>query len=238
MSQEAKNVGLPLIKPAISFANQTFLAHFLLLLGAFYVAGTVCQIFTLFLNEHLRTLLVIIYGSFFAGGLIKIFLAFCDGSNPQFSDLFSKTNLFWKFLCAHVIVFVACGIGLVLLVLPGLFLAIRFSFYAPAIADRNLGPIEALKYSWEITAGRFWKLVLFNLATIGMLFIPAIIIGILVSFASRMIASIVQVPATSLSEPITGLVTPILFIWWQLADLHVYRQLSPPYGGDATVATT
>ncbi|PWT94527.1 MAG: hypothetical protein C5B53_12900 [Candidatus Melainabacteria bacterium] len=234
----SQDVAVPEIRPAISFANKTFREHFLLLLGAFYIAGTICQSLTLFLDEHLRSLVVIIYGSFFAGGLINIFLGFCDGGNPKFSILFSKTKLFWKFLCAHLLALLACGLGFLLLVIPGVILMIRLSLYAPAIAERELGPLAALKYSWQITSGRFWKLVLFNLAAVGILFIPAIITGILVSIVTTTIASIMHMRATSLSEFFTGLAMPVLFIWWQLMAIHCYRQLSPPYKSEATVATT
>jgi hypothetical protein len=238
MSEEAKIVNPPLIQPAISFATKAYGEHLLFLLGAFYVAVTVCQTVSLLLNEDVRWLPALIYDSFFTGGLIMIFLAVCDGQNPKFSVLFSKARIFWKYLCAHALVFLACAIGICLLVIPGVILTIRFSFYVPAIAERDLGPIAALKYSWEITRGKFWKLVLFNLVTIAILIVPSIIAGLLISFISGTVASITHQRATSLSEFVTGLATPFLFIWWQLAFLHCYRQLSPPYQSEGTVATT
>lgn len=42
-------------------------------------------------------------------------------------------------------------------------LAIRFSFVNQVIADKNLGIIEALKYSWKITENHFWDIVVFHI---------------------------------------------------------------------------
>lgn len=54
--------------------------------------------------------------------------------------------------------------GFVLVVLPLLFLvAIRFAVAGPAVVIDGLGPLTALKESWRITSGRFWKVFWFLL---------------------------------------------------------------------------
>ena len=42
-------------------------------------------------------------------------------------------------------------------------LAVRFSFVNQAIVDKNLGIIEALKYSWKITENHFWDIIVFHI---------------------------------------------------------------------------
>ena len=58
-------------------------------------------------------------------------------------------------------------IGLVCLVVPGIYLALRYGQYMYAIADRNLGPLEALKYSSDLTEGN--RMSLFALAILSFL---------------------------------------------------------------------
>ena len=44
-------------------------------------------------------------------------------------------------------------LGFLFLIIPGIILAIRFSFFQQAIVEKRLGPIESLKYSWNLTRG-------------------------------------------------------------------------------------
>lgn len=46
------------------------------------------------------------------------------------------------------------GVGLLLLVLPGLYLAVRLAFAAPAVAVEGRGPIEGLRTGWAASKGR------------------------------------------------------------------------------------
>jgi uncharacterized membrane protein len=55
--------------------------------------------------------------------------------------------------------------GMLLLVVPGIYLALRFGQYLNAIVDRDLGVIDALKYSSRITRGN--RLNLFGLGIVA-----------------------------------------------------------------------
>ncbi len=50
--------------------------------------------------------------------------------------------------------------GLFLLVLPGIYLAIRLSLAVPAVAVEQLGPVAALRRSWALTASaQLWRVL-------------------------------------------------------------------------------
>jgi len=53
-----------------------------------------------------------------------------------------------------LVAYVAVLVGLVALVVPGLFLAVAFLFAHARVAVADDGPIEALRASWRLTAGR------------------------------------------------------------------------------------
>jgi uncharacterized membrane protein len=69
-------------------------------------------------------------------------------------------------------------------------LAIKFRFYRYFIIDQRLGPIEALKRSYEITAGSEWELFLFYLLIIGVNLLGALAcgIGLLATVPASMVA--------------------------------------------------
>lgn len=72
-------------------------------------------------------------------------------------------------------------IGGVLLLVTGLlviYLWIRFALAAPALVLERIGPIQALRRSWRLTAGQFWRLFgITLLATIAAGLVAAIVIA-------------------------------------------------------------
>lgn len=75
----------------------------------------------------------------------------------------------------------AVGLGLVLLIIPGVYLAVRFAFAeAAVIAEGTSGP-AALRRSYELTRGRFWPV--FGLISLCiLLFIPLLVVSVLVAY--------------------------------------------------------
>lgn len=89
-----------------------------------------------------------------------------------------------------IVVGILIGVGLVLLVLPGIFLAITFLFLRQeiAVADKNF--IEAMSGSWNLTAGN--RLELFALVVF------LVVISAVVSFVVGFLGSSVAVDAVSI----------------------------------------
>jgi hypothetical protein len=46
-----------------------------------------------------------------------------------------------------------------LYVVPGLYVAIAFSFAAPAAVTENLSPLAAIARGWRVARGRWWSLL-------------------------------------------------------------------------------
>lgn len=58
---------------------------------------------------------------------------------------------------ASIIVFVSVMVGMMLLVIPGIFLAISFAFYLFAVGVEDAGAVEALRRSWGLASGNRLK---------------------------------------------------------------------------------
>lgn len=65
------------------------------------------------------------------------------------------------YLLAVLLITPATTIGLLLLVVPGLYLFARMFLMGPAIVIEGLGAVAALRRSWAMTADCAWTLVLF-----------------------------------------------------------------------------
>ncbi|TET34225.1 MAG: hypothetical protein E3J72_14790 [Planctomycetota bacterium] len=123
-------------------------------------------------------------------GKIKISLDFCDGIPAKLSDLFMCAPLLVKFILATIVYMIISMIGFLLLVIPGIYWALRFQFYGYFIVEKDVGPIEALRLSYEITGGQAWSLFVFAIVCflINLLGFICLVIGLLVSIPITMLA--------------------------------------------------
>ena len=131
-------------------------------------------------------------------GMIRIVLKLADGQQPRFADLFGSARLLWRWIAVQILVLLIVCAGLVLFIIPGYVWAIRFGFAPIIIVDSDVGVIESLRRSSEITQGRRLSLFAFELLVTVLIMVGtcALLVGLLVAL------------------PIAA-----------LARVHVYRQL-------------
>jgi uncharacterized membrane protein len=100
-------------------------------------------------------------------GQLIFFVKIARGQQAEVSDIFSGGPFFFKALGANILVTLCIVLGLLLLIVPGIILAIMFSQYFYLIVDRNAGVIDSMNLSSEVTKGN--KFVLFVLAILAAL---------------------------------------------------------------------
>jgi len=110
-----------------------------------------------------------------AGISITLRLTAAPEATAEISDIWSSWNLFLNFLVGSILYGLIVLGGLILLIVPGIIWGIKYQFFGFLIIDRNMGPVEALKRSGEITKGYKGDLFL-----LGLLFIGISILGFLV----------------------------------------------------------
>jgi uncharacterized membrane protein len=125
-------------------------------------------------------------------GYSKIFLKIYDKEQTKFTDIFQEYRTFWRYLGVSIIFPLLVLAGLLLLVIPGLFWAVRFSFSPLIVIDTRSEPIVSMKESYAITKGNFWRLLLFWVVVclvniFGMILFG---IGLLVSIPLTTLASV------------------------------------------------
>jgi uncharacterized membrane protein len=140
-------------------------------------------------------------------GYTKIFLKIHDGGSPKFVEIFEEYRTFWRYLGTSVLTCLAVLGGLILLIIPGIYWAVRFSFALVIAIDTKMGPVASMKESYALTRGSFWKLVLFYLAIIGLniLGVIALVIGLLITIPVSTLAAIYVYRI--LSQKKAGLIT-------------------------------
>lgn len=121
---------------------------------------------------------------FFMLGATRVGLRIVDGKPFDVGMLFSGGRFLFKGFIAYIIYMVMIVIGLVLLIVPGIIVLLRFGMYQNAIVDRNMGIIESLGCSWNLTKGNGLNLFLIVLFSIGIVIAGciALIVGMLFAY--------------------------------------------------------
>lgn len=186
-------------KEAIGFGwgvmknNFWFFVGILLISGLVNFIGNIAEIFLKGkpLSIFLFQVIGIIFGIIIEMGLIKICLKFYDQKKPKFSELFLQYPLFFKMLFGRILYGLIVILGLILLIIPGIILSIKFYFFEYFIVDKGLGPIEALKRSWRLTKGAGWNLFLLFLllGLINFLGTICFLVGLFATIPTAMLAT-------------------------------------------------
>ena len=115
-----------------------------------------------------------IFSIFLQLGLVRVGLNIVSGKEASIGMLFSQGNKLVRAILASILYGIAVVIGILLLIVPGIYIALRYGQFITAIVDRDLGIMEAFEYSSSITTNNRMNLFLFWL-----LVLVAIIIGMI-----------------------------------------------------------
>jgi uncharacterized membrane protein len=131
---------------------------------------------------------------FFSGLLVGIHgmaLKAVRGSIPTLRTLTAMLDRGPSFLLALCVYLVATLCGLALLVLPGLYIAVRYALFGYVIASRPVSGLEALRQAARLSEGKRWRML-------GLLLIGAALnlagaallgVGLVISFPVSLLAA-------------------------------------------------
>ncbi len=163
-------------------------------------------------------------------GLQQIALSFHDGKTSNFKSLFKGYPLLLNYLIASIIYGLMVIAGLVLLIIPGIYLGLKYQFYGYAIADKGLGPIDALKESGKMTEGAKQNLLIFWLTLYCGIIVIMLIIAVFIGAPLGIITAMISeelLPLFSSAANLVSTVVNLLVIVpiTKLATADIYRIL-------------
>jgi uncharacterized membrane protein len=124
------------------------------------------------------TLVTTTLGAFFMVGIIRITLEAARGQVPNLGTLFSGGDRFLPMLGLHFLLAIIVTVGFVLLIVPGVIAMLGLGFSYFFVADAEMGPIEAMRASWDATNGQKGKLFVLALLSFGIVLLGAMACGI------------------------------------------------------------
>jgi hypothetical protein len=177
----------------ISRSWELIKANFWLLVGATFVAHLIQGATSIFLVGPLQ------------GGLFILFLKKIRGEPAEFGDVFAGfSERFLPLFLGGLIMSILTALGVILCVVPGVYLAVAWAFALPLIIEKNLDFWPAMEVSRKVISRHWWQL--FLLFVMGFLLM---LLGLCACFVGVYVASPVFMGAVAYAyEDIFGKQTP------------------------------
>ena len=126
----------------------------------------------------------LIVGGPMMGGLLALFLKRLRGQPASFGDAFiGFSTLFVPLMLAHIVSSLLTGLGFILLIIPGVYLAVAWSFTIALVIDKRLDFWPAMDLSRRVVSKHWW--VIFGLlcvnGLVGLLGILCCVVGMFVA---------------------------------------------------------
>jgi uncharacterized membrane protein/predicted RNA-binding Zn-ribbon protein involved in translation (DUF1610 family) len=125
-------------------------------------------LFAIYGTSLIFALLQFCVTSYLEAGYHVLLLKIARGENPEIADIFSGRRYFWRILLANFLFTLMLYLGLLLVLIPGILVALAFWPFMYVIVDRDVGVMEAFRRSTELTSGNYGASVLLGLVILGL----------------------------------------------------------------------
>jgi hypothetical protein len=130
---------------------------------------------------------------FLSLGITRIGLNIVSGQPYNVGMMFSGGDRVLRAFGAGIIYGLAVVLGLLLLIVPGVYIALKYGQYLNAIVDKNLGVLDSFKYSARLTEGQKGNLFLLGFLTMLIVIagLLALVVGLIFAYPIAWLASMV-----------------------------------------------
>lgn len=120
------------------------------------------------ISVQLLSFLLTLIQLFLSLGFIKIMLRLVQDKYVEVTDMFNNFKPFLSYFVASFLYGIAIVLGLLLLIVPGIFVAIRFQFYPYFILENNDSSFTALQKSYYLSQNLTLELLLLGIVVIAL----------------------------------------------------------------------
>jgi hypothetical protein len=124
------------------------------------------------------------FSIFLSLGLVRIGLNLVSGKQISAGQLFGEGRKLLPAIGASILFGLAAAIGFLLLIVPGIYIVLRYGQFMNAMVDRNLGVMDSLSYSSSITTNNRLNLFLLALLSIAIVIagVIALVVGLIFAY--------------------------------------------------------
>ncbi len=111
-------------------------------------------------------------------GIVMLAISHVRAKELKLQSIFDYYIHVWPLVSASIAMYIMIAIGFLLLILPGIYLAVSYKFTLPLIVDKKLGVWEAMELSRRTVTKRWFKFFGLDIALLIIVLISAIPLGI------------------------------------------------------------
>lgn len=130
------------------------------------------------LKTQFISLLLTAVQIFLSLGFTKLMLLLVQDAYVTVADMFNNFRIFFSYFVASFIYGLAVSVGLLLLIAPGIWIAIRFQFFPYFIIENGDPSLVALQKSYNLSQNLLLELFVFGVAVVFLNIIGALLFGI------------------------------------------------------------
>ncbi|MEI6498861.1 MAG: DUF975 family protein [bacterium] len=188
------------IGKAFSYAWESVKNNFWYFVGLALIVGVIESVGNIVYSGGKNSwgLLGILLSPWITAGYLYILLSFYKSKKAPLDKVFVQGKYYLRALLATIWLMLIIGLGFVLFIIPGIYLALKYQFVLNLIVDKNIGVSEAMKESARMTEGVKMRLFVFDLACIGITIVGVLCFGV-------------------------GLLVTMPIAW--LAEIYIYKKL-------------
>lgn len=175
-----------------SFSYQQYTKYASFVIGAmlaFFVLAVMPQIYFMLnapqnptTTSQVTSLVLTLVQVFLSLGFTKIMLLLVQDKYVEVADMFNNFNIFLSYFVASFLYGIAVFLGILLLVIPGLFIAIRFQFYPFFIIEEGVSSFTALQKSYKLSQNLTLELFLLGIVVIALNALGILLLGVGIIF--------------------------------------------------------
>lgn len=138
----------------------------------------------------IANLIILVASAPLAAGLIMIGVKIARGEQVSGTEVFAHFDKVLPLAVGMVLMYLLMTLGFILLILPGIYLAIAYVMMLPLIVDKNLGPWQALETSRKAVT-KHWFPIFGFMIVLMLLYIAgflALVIGLIWAIPTLSIA--------------------------------------------------
>ncbi len=111
-------------------------------------------------------------------GLVFLATAIALGRVPNPKSIFAWYDNTLRLALTYVLMWILVMIGFLLLILPGIYLAVSYQFALPLAVDKKLGPWESLEASRKVIGHRWFTVFGYNLVIAIVIAVSSLLLAI------------------------------------------------------------
>jgi uncharacterized membrane protein len=134
------------------------------------------------MQSQVLSLILMSVQAFLTLGFTKLMLLLVQDKFVEVADMFNNFRIFLSYFVASFLYGIAFFLGILLLVVPGIFIAIRFQFYPYFIIEDGVSSFTALQKSYNLSQNLTLELFLLGVVVIALNIVGILFLGIGIIF--------------------------------------------------------